>query len=419
MDRPDRLLRLILPATFAAVFAAIWVVRASGHVALYDSIISAWGVIPFDFPFVDIHGVLSSVECWRQGIDVYVTNPCDVLGRVFFYSPLLLWLAPTGFGVADTPYAGLLVDGLFMASLALLPLPRKAPDFALVILALLSTTTVFAAERANIDLLMFALAASAAALLVRTWRARLVAYALVAAGALIKFYPVALVLLALREDPRRFAAIAGAASVLIMSFVAVYHAELALALANVPEGHYFTDLFGAVNLPRGLAILDPGLAPAWLELVLILAAAAGAVALAFQPVVYGAWRRLPECEALFLATGAVLMTSCFFAGQSIGYRGVFLLLTLPGLLALARSAKGIAGRIFGATAGLVVWLMWSELFRHALATASPGAEFAFWLGRELAWWWVMAVLGGTLLCFARATPLGRAVESTVRPIRLA
>ena len=396
--------RLVLPLTAGALFAVLGIVRATGHVELYDSIVSAWGVAPFDFPFVDIHGVLSSVQCWGEGVNVYVSNPCDVLGRVFFYSPLLLWLAPTGLGVSATPYAGLLVDGLFIASLALLPLPRKSAEFAILLMALLSTTTVFAVERANIDLLIFALAALAVTMPGR------VRYALIGIAGLVKFYPAVMFVLALGERPRRFCWIAGLAALVGGVFLAFYRPELSLALANVPQGRYFTDLFGAVNLPYGLAALGLPVSPAALELVLAPAAFAAAVALA--PRV--AWPRLAEREALCLAAGAALMTGCFFAGQSIGYRGVFLLLAMPGLLALGRSS-----RVFAVTALLAVFLMWSELFRHAIDSAWPGAAFAFWLGRELAWWWVMAALGGALLAFARTTPLGRAVESLARPIRLA
>src|ERR1700732_2860442 len=36
--------------------------------------------------------------------------------------------------------------------------------------------------------------------------------------------------------------------------------------------------------------------------------------------------------------GSVLIVGCFFAGQNVGYRGIFLLLVLPGLLGVARNA---------------------------------------------------------------------------------
>jgi len=405
MDRSDRTIRPILPAVFAATFAIVWAVRATGHTALYDSIIFAWGVIPFDFPFLDVHGVVASSACWHQGVNVYVFNPCDALGRLFQYSPLLLTVVPKMPALAATSYAGLLVNGVFMLSLMLLPMSRRAADVALMILALLSSTVVFGAERANIDLVIFALAAGVAALMQRAVWARLVAYAVIAAAALIKYYPATLFILALRESPRRFAAIAVGAIALGAIFVAVYHADLALAFGHLPEPSYFTDQFSARNLPDGLAAIDPRVVPALVALPLILAMLAGSLTLAIRS--QDAWRQLPQREATFLVVGAALLVGCFFAGQNIAYRGVFLLLILPALMKLGRSTAGWLGRIFGATAGIAVCLMWGELFRIAILVAVPRAAFVYWLSRELAWWWLIAVLAGLALCFVRESIMGQ------------
>jgi hypothetical protein len=38
-----------------------------------------------------------------------------------------------------------------------------------------------------------------------------------------------------------------------------------------------------------------------------------------------------------MVIGSAVIAGCFFAGQSIGYSGIFLLLVIPGLLALSRS----------------------------------------------------------------------------------
>lgn len=405
MDRSDRTIRLILPATFAVVFAVVWAVRATGHTALYDSIVSAWAVVPFDFPFLDIHGVVASSACWHQGINVYVVNPCDVLGRLFQYSPLLLTIVPKMPGLAATPYAGLLVNGVFMLSLMLLPMPRRATEVALMVLALLSSAIVFGAERANIDLVIFAATTAIAALVQRAAGARVVAYAMIAAVALVKYYPVMVFLLALRERPKCFVAVAVGAVALTVIFVAAYHTDLVLAFGHLPDPRYFTDQFGSRNLPDGFGAIDPGISPALVGVPLVAAAMLGSVALAIRS--QAAWRRLPQSEATFLAVGAVLLVGCFFAGQNIAYRGVFLLLVLPGLMMLARSAEGFMSRIFGATAGIAVCLMWGELFRVGVLVALPRAAFVYWLSRELAWWWLIAVLAGLVLCFVRGSTMGQ------------
>ena len=53
---------------------------------------------------------------------------------------------------------------------------------------------------------------------------------------------------------------------------------------------------------------------------------------------------LSPAEDSFLIAGAVLITGCFFAGQNIGYRGIFLLPLFPGLFALSGFGTGTRQR---------------------------------------------------------------------------
>ncbi len=357
------------------------------------------------------------------GVDVYVTNPCDALGRLYDYSPLLLWASALDLGTADTPAAGLIVDGLFLLSLAALPAPRGRNAMALMLLGVFSTMTVFALERANIDPLIFALAALAGLFLPRVSSARFLAYPLIETAALIKFYPVVLLALGLRERPRVFAVLAAASVAVLALFAAVYYAELRAALANVPEGKNFTDLFGAPNLPQGFITLFPAfpIRPGALRIVLYLAAASGAAAIAASPGLRVSCRRLPPSEAAFLEIGAWLVAGCFLAGQNVGYRGIFLLFALPGLWSLAQAAGGGFQRaLFRAAAGLILFLMWGEFFRHLVDSLAPApGPFLFWLGRELAWWAVVSLLGGLLACFALESETVRGLAAALAPRRLA
>ena len=420
METPaDRHPRWAMPAIAAALFAALYGLHVGGQESLFRSVLEAWGIGPYDFPFLDIHGELSAIQCWRMGVDVYVTNPCDALGRLFDYSPLLLWGAAFGLGTSDTGAAGLIIDGLFLLSLAALPVPRGRPGMALMLLGALSTMVVFALERANIDPLIFALAALAGVLLTRSSSARFLAYPLIVAAALIKFYPAVLLALGLRERPRVFAFIAAISVAVLALFTVVYHSELRAALANVPAGKNFTDLFGAPNLPQGLATLFPTLPirPGGLRIVLYLAAAFGAVAIAASPGARACCRRLPPAETVFLAIGAWLVAGCFLAGQNIGYRGIFLLFVLPGLWGLAQTAKGGFGRaLFQSAIGLILFLMWGEFIRHLVDNLAPApGPFLFWLARELAWWVVVSLLCGLLACFALHSKTVRNLAAAVIP----
>jgi hypothetical protein len=424
METPvDRHPRWAVPVIAAALFAAVYGLHAIGQETLYRAVLESWGIGPYDFPFLDTRGELSAIECWRMGINVYVTDPCDALGWSFDYSPLLLWGAVFDLGTADTQIAGLIVDGLFLLSLAALPAPRGGPGMALMLLGVLSTMVVFALERANNDLLIFALAALAGVFLLRVSLVRFLAYPLIVAATLIKFYPAVLLALGLRERPRVFAFIAAISIAVLALFTVAYYTELRAALANVAVGKNFTDLFGASNLPQGLATLFPALPfrPDVLRVVLYLAAASGAIAIAASPGLRASCRRLPPAEAVFLVIGALLVAGCFLAVQNIGYRGIFLLFVLPGLWNLAQAAKDGFGRtLFSSAIGLVLFLMWGEFFRHLVDNLAPApGPFLFWLARELAWWVVVSLLGGSLACFALESETVRSLANALAPRRLA
>ncbi len=119
-----------------------------------------------------------------------------------------------------------------------------------------------------------------------------------------------------------------------------------------------------------------------------------------------AFFRILGYERIFLVVGSTLLVGCFFAGQSIGYRGIFLLFVLPGLLAMARiAADSVSRRLCRTTAIIVVLLMWEECIRNGMARldmpplADALSQLTVWLARELAWWWIVSVMTAILLSF--------------------
>lgn len=130
---------------------------------------------------------------------------------------------------------------------------------------------------------------------------------------------------------------------------------------------------------------------------------------------------MTPAQAAFLVAGAALIVGCFFAAQNIAYRAIFLLMTLPGLVALARAdADRRRSRIL-LIAG-VLFVMWEEFFHHQATALQPAmanvilpaaAEFTFWLIRETVWWWVIARLAALLAAFALSTPLGAVMRREV------
>jgi hypothetical protein len=248
---------------------------------------------------------------------------------------------------------------------------------------------------------------------------------------LLKYYPLVLLVLIARERWQRALALAflAAASILLMVFA--YRGDLAIALTNIPKISYFTDGFSVQNLPYGLvAVLWGEDARSPLAPILLLGLSAATIA--------WAWRRVgllvpseidwTVWEMRLLAIAGILLPACFFAAQNISYRGIFILLALPGLLHLRRLLDDPAlRRWMTQMIALCMLIMWGEFFRQIYNTAaglpSPGFTnnplavtlwVMIWIGRELVWWWLVAGFMALAAWFLCSLPLTREFVARLR-----
>ena len=426
--------RLVIPVAallVSAVFALLWRMR---FYLTYWDILQLLSVKSWTFPFLDTHALLAAAECQRQGINVYLENPCDYIARLHVYSPLWLSLIPGFLNASDTARVGLALDLLFILSLGLVFRPRSWGEIAIFALAVFSPITLLAVERGNNDIVVFLFVLCAALLWSNSPRSRLLSYAICLVTGLLKYYPLVLLVLIARERWQRALALSflAAASILLMIFV--YRGELALALTNIPKISYFTDGFSVQNLPYGMvAVLWGEDARSPLAPILLLGLSAAAIA--------WAWRRvglLIPCEIdwtvwemRLLAIASVLLPACFFAGQNISYRGIFILLALPGLLHLRRAlADPALRRWITQMIVLCLVIMWGEFFRQVYNTAaglpSPGFTndplavtlwVMIWIGRELVWWWLVAGFMALAAWFVCSLPLTHELVAQLQRLR--
>jgi hypothetical protein len=425
-EMPVWLCRFAPAGSALTVFLAMsWLYR-QGHTEVYGDILRSWGIEPFQFPFLDISAWLAAWECSRQGIDVVSFDPCDVLYRGYGSSPL--WLAAAGvpLGVADTAAVGWVLDLVFIASLSLLPPPRRLAELLLVLAAALSTMVVFALERANADVILFLLALMAGCLAERGPIARVVGYGLALSSALLKYYPIMVLVVLFRERIAVFAALALVTAGALAVFWWVYHVEIARGSAEIATGPYNTDMFAAKNLPFLIGMMVESAAPSRFAAALGWAVTAGfyggllgaALAICRRLSRFAELRaaiaELPGREHVLLVIGSAVIAGCFFAGQSTGYRGIFLLLVVPGLLALSRSAVRELRALCLGTAIVIVLLMWGECLRSA-----SGGGFGFWLLRELGWWWSVSVMLTLVADFLSESPVLQSASAWLgrRPVQ--
>jgi hypothetical protein len=278
--------------------------------------------------------------------------------------------------------------------------------------------TVYALERANNDLVIFLLVICGAMHFTIPRPYRLFSYGLFVIAGLLKYYPLALLILVARERRRDGLVIAGTVVLALVFFAVAFFPKLSLAAASIPGASFFTDAFSARNLPFGFAeALGKGV---WRTLIagFLLSALSGlAVARTLRTARLLGREQFDwaASEAKFLVIGALLVVACFFTGQNIGYRGIFFLPVLSGLVCIYRSVKDREVRRFCAQMiAAALFVMWEECFRRALhAIVSPipsdglssRAEVFFWLGRELVWWWLVVGLAALVLSHFRRLPL--------------
>ena len=152
---------------------------------------------------------------------------------------------------------------------------------------------------------------------------------------------------------------------------------------------------------------------------------AGAIGLNWGHAFRRAFAALPRRDAIFLLLGAAIICGCFFAVQNIVYRGVFMLLTLPGLMKLANSDMPPAlRRVVAATLVAVLYVLWNFTLQQVVyattgvvlrpITNGPIIAYLYWLSQQLAIWWVVATLLAVLASFALHSTAVRALFAARR-----
>ncbi len=401
---PGKVLRFLAPVcglALLALAAGFWQFDRG----LYFRFLALWRLPTLPEPFADWQAVVSVMHCAARGVDVYLPSRCGV----FSYSPLWSWagLIPT-----DWPWrigAGLTIDSAFFASLWFVYRPRGWGDAALFTLACISPAAAYAAERANVDLILFLMMLPAAALAGGGPVRRATAYLFIGIAGLLKFYPFAALAIALRETTRRFLVIALFALAALAALLFVIRGDLAPLAAGMPGGGRYN--FGTFGAPSLLyLLLESGASPIASQVslaVVTLGCLVLSVVAARQPGLARAVSRLDDRDGAGLVIGAAIMVGCFFVGESNNYRAIFLILVVAGLLSLRRVADDAATRRrlgwLIADALALMWFHAAQLAVYSGGKLVPAlskllAEMT-WC-RELIWWWLVGSLLALMMIFA-------------------
>jgi hypothetical protein len=406
----------VLFVTLLAFYGALYALWSLGAHGVYFSVMDYVVSDPAAFPFVDMTGPLSWGECHRLGYDVYTVNPCDAFGRPINYSPLLLY-AP--FDTSETNLFALAQNVVFLITASLLLRPRSSRELAIATAACLSTTVAFALERANLDVTEFVLLAATALIAGRGLPGRIGTYAIfLFGGCALKFYPFAALLTVLRERPRAALALGGISALVIALFAVYFRREL-LQTSHLPLlGDWGEGTVGAYKLPIG-GIAYLGLprwvgVPALASLVIGFGAHAVKVGKRLRTNISIDWSR-PRFHLLLI--GAITMVACVFAQTNYFYRGIFLLLLLPGLSRLRDTARASMKTTLAAATGAILFCLWAKLLwtllddllsrinpAHADDVLGGSPAILYFVAWQLTWWWLISVMAGIVFAFILASP---------------
>jgi hypothetical protein len=395
----------------------------------YYSVLLFWGIAPWSYPFLDGEFVFTMKDCWEKGYDVYVNIPCDSIPtNSLAYSPLWPRLPLPTDKLARIP-VGIVTDVLLILSVSIfLPRARSVFDAVLISLALLSTMLVFALERNNVDVWLYLMITAGVLLYLKGGSTTYTSYGLFFFATLLKYYPIAILVLALKERPRIVLLIAGLCVVGLLIFYLTFRTELPRSLANIPLGRPFGDLVGIMNLPRGLIEIAAGMLKLSKSIeiitvhlmrgVLTISVLACGWWVAQQRPFRLAFQKLSSADATWLVMGCSIMTACYLAGQSVGYRGIYLLPVITGLLALRRHCEGRLLSIVSFAVAALIPLMWMEAIRVwsgiAVGKIDPSMHVLWWVSttvwtiRELLWLALAGVMSAVLIVFMeKSTSAGR------------
>ncbi|MFA6204499.1 MAG: hypothetical protein WC710_15075 [Gallionella sp.] len=309
--------------------------------------------------FLDSHALLAASDAAAAGLNPYARNPLDILGRPHVYSHW--WLYFSRFGV--TRDDNFLVGGFFLAAFFTVVFwwlrPRSFGEATWGFLIMASPAIVLGVERANNDLVIFALLALVIPLMAseREW-VRWCALIPVLAGTLLKFYPAAAVLVLLMGESRREVVSRAVVSAILLGLVFLHlSAELAVLAPIIPKAAGLLS-YGASQMFEEMGV------PGWLTVPcgMVLGGLLCIGGLLTSPRLVQPVGRTGRAEWVAFVLGAVLLTACFFTRASYVYRFVYSVFMAPFLWRVwtDQMESRRLRRLAGITMGLMLVALWGD-----------------------------------------------------------
>ncbi len=361
---------------------------------------TATGIGEADKLFLDLRNILSAGELAQQGLDPFLKNPLDPYNRLHGYTEWWFVTGAVGLTLADTTWVGSLLLGMTLAATLLVLRPATWREGRSLFFVLVSPPLLLAINRANPDLPVFVLLGIALVCFRgETAPRRALGVVLLAAAAVLKYFPLAAVVLLLDARSRRE----------LIGWVGLYLFVLVLAWPSLARGWQVATshqpapswlyAFGAPVLFRDFDLPVP---LGWLAAAFMLVTAGLIKSMVRNEQTPPAEGAVRDWEREF-AGGAVMVIGCFLHGSSYIYKLIFALWMLP--LFWRETVTGTDARWRRATVVLLFAVLWIE---GGMATIINLSVFAATLSIPAAEAWLKLTLAiNQLLTFALVICLWR------------
>lgn len=376
---------------------------------LFPKIAFGLGISDYGRWFLDSYAILASNDAIAAGLDPYHANPLDDLHRPHSYSHWWFLLGKMGLTRADNfVFGGLCVLACLVVAFAGLR-PRTMREVAWYATLMLCPPFLMAVNRANNDLVVFAVLGCGALALSRPtvgrWLTVLMAVAM-ATG--LKFYPAvaAAGLLLVRPIKRFWLGLFVAGLGLLLISVNIW-SDFGRAVIPVPSGVYS---FGAPLLLNDLGWTGRSAQIGTAALLLVL----GAIFQRRGLTVGLTENDSPIADRLRFIWAGVLLLVCFTVGISYAYRWIFVIWCAPWLWTVMTSEISSPARRRGAflASALLLFGVWSDglfcivvnlFFIPVAQSVIDHWQLAWRMWTQPLVWLLMAMLTGWLLDAGLAT----------------
>jgi hypothetical protein len=353
---------------FALTLFCVWVVYLCilNHYKLWAFV----GVPHMEPLFADLHAILSARECHARGMNVFVSNPCDVMERIHVYGSA--WLSFSQFNATSLlSLLGLTTNAAFMAIAVGIIRPTSVSELLISCLILFSPAVTLGVERANNDIVIFILVAISAALLTSRYALnRLFALLTICVAALLKIYPSILfgvALFAIKKNRKEFVVILASSFLLVAWWLGTYANEILLLKDLVPKplDHYVTGanaLFTYLGrpFPKVLSISFAGFLAIFFVVVISFAVW---IVLSLNKKIIAPPAR--KSSYMLFVFGLSILFFTYTINTNYDYRWIFFVFLIPLLFEVKRADRS------GGLASSLVWLclicalviVWTEAFR--------------------------------------------------------